>query len=149
MLERLFGEESGGIDLQPAGHHRRLEEFLLVQHQPQVWAAKFTARHPNLVASKFPALSAATTRQSTEWSKESSRNPARRTSASKTWTKTSQPARFRIRVETIDYFLRRYREEIIKKRKAEEDIEAQLAALEAQLRGNMSSSPPRWLQISG
>ena len=40
----------------------------------------------------------------------------------------------RIRVETIDYFLRRYREEVIRKRKAEQDIEAQLAALEAQLR---------------
>jgi hypothetical protein len=39
----------------------------------------------------------------------------------------------RIRVETIDYFLRRYREEVIRKRKATEDIEAQLAALEAQL----------------
>jgi hypothetical protein len=37
-------------------------------------------------------------------------------------------------VETIDYFLRRYREEVIRKRKAAEDIEAQLAALEAQLR---------------
>jgi len=40
----------------------------------------------------------------------------------------------RIRVETIDYFLRRYREEVIRKRKVELDIEAQLAALEAQLR---------------
>ena len=38
-------------------------------------------------------------------------------------------------METIDYFLRRYREEVIRKRKAGEDIEAQLAALEAQLRG--------------
>jgi hypothetical protein len=37
-------------------------------------------------------------------------------------------------VETIDYFLRRYREDVIRKRKAAEDIEAQLAALEAQLR---------------
>src|SRR5205823_6409166 len=40
----------------------------------------------------------------------------------------------RIRVETIDYFLRRYREEVIRKRKAAEYIEAQQAALEAELR---------------
>ncbi len=40
----------------------------------------------------------------------------------------------RIRVETIDYFLRRYREEVIRKRKAEHDIESQLAALEAEMR---------------
>jgi hypothetical protein len=41
-------------------------------------------------------------------------------------------------VETIDYFLRRYREEVIRKRKASQDIEAQLAALEAQLRGEQA-----------
>jgi predicted nucleotide-binding protein (sugar kinase/HSP70/actin superfamily) len=46
----------------------------------------------------------------------------------------------KIRVETIDYFLRRYREEVIRKRKAEQDIEAQLAALEAELR-NQKNQP--------
>jgi hypothetical protein len=45
----------------------------------------------------------------------------------------------RIRVETIDYFLRRYRDEVIRKRKAKEEIEAQLADLEAELRGSMAS----------
>ncbi len=44
----------------------------------------------------------------------------------------------RIRVETIDYFLRRYRDEIIRKRKAAEEVEAQLAQLEAQLRGQFA-----------
>ena len=39
----------------------------------------------------------------------------------------------KIRVETIDYFLRRYRDEVIRKRKAEEEIEAQLAELETRL----------------
>ena len=48
----------------------------------------------------------------------------------------------RIRVETIDYFLRRYREEVIRKRKAEQDIQAQLAALEAQLRTEPREVPP-------
>ena len=41
----------------------------------------------------------------------------------------------RISVETIDYFLRRYREEVIRKRTASEGIETRLAALEAELRG--------------
>jgi hypothetical protein len=49
----------------------------------------------------------------------------------------------RIRVETIDYFLRRYREEVIRKRKAAEDIDTQLAALEAELRGSMTLGPVR------
>jgi hypothetical protein len=43
-------------------------------------------------------------------------------------------------VETIDYFLRRYREEVIKKRKANDEIEAQLAALEEQLRGQFEET---------
>ena len=53
----------------------------------------------------------------------------------------------RIRVETIDYFLRRYREDVIRKRKVADDIEAQLAALELELRGqaapegSLSQSP--------
>jgi hypothetical protein len=49
----------------------------------------------------------------------------------------------KIRVETIDYFLRRYREEVIRKRKATEDIDAQLAALEAELRGSAIPGPIR------
>jgi predicted nucleotide-binding protein (sugar kinase/HSP70/actin superfamily) len=40
----------------------------------------------------------------------------------------------RIRVETIDYFLRRYREDIVKRRNAESNIETQLAAFERSLR---------------
>ena len=40
----------------------------------------------------------------------------------------------RIRVETIDYFLRRYREDIINRRSAERQIEEQLAQYERDLR---------------
>ena len=47
----------------------------------------------------------------------------------------------KIRVETIDYFLRRYRDEVIRRRKAEEEIDAQLAALETELRGPIASQP--------
>jgi hypothetical protein len=53
----------------------------------------------------------------------------------------------RIRVETIDYFLRRYREEVIRKRKVAQDIEAQLAALEAQLRNEPVGGPPELSQV--
>jgi hypothetical protein len=52
----------------------------------------------------------------------------------------------RIRVETIDYFLRRYREEVIRKRKVEQDIQAQLAALEAQLRNEHREVAPELAQ---
>jgi hypothetical protein len=48
----------------------------------------------------------------------------------------------RIRVETLDHFLRRYGEEIIKKRKATQEIESQLAALEQELRGQFTQAAP-------
>jgi len=43
----------------------------------------------------------------------------------------------RIRVETIDYFLTRYRENIMKKKMKREEVEAILAQYEAQLRAGL------------
>ena len=54
----------------------------------------------------------------------------------------------RIRVETIDYFLRRYREEVIRKRKAHQDIEAELAALERKLRHESSEAEMPAFEVS-
>jgi activator of 2-hydroxyglutaryl-CoA dehydratase len=47
----------------------------------------------------------------------------------------------RIRVETIDYFLGRYREDIVKRGNTERDIEAQLSVFERSLRGQADSRP--------
>jgi len=48
----------------------------------------------------------------------------------------------RIRVETIDYFLRRYREDLISKRDAMNNIDAQLAEYERKLRQELLSQRP-------
>jgi len=101
----------------------------------KVWAAKFTARHPNLVAleiSSFKCGHDAPIYGVIEGIIEKSGTPY---FCFKDLDENKPSGSIRIRVETIDYFLRRYREEIIRKRKAVEDIEAQLAALETQLRG--------------
>jgi hypothetical protein len=99
-----------------------------------VWAAKFTARHPNLVAleiSSFKCGHDAPIYGVVEGIVENSGTPY---FCFKDLDENKPTGSIRIRVETIDYFLRRYREDVIRKRKAAEDIEAQLAALEAQLR---------------
>jgi predicted nucleotide-binding protein (sugar kinase/HSP70/actin superfamily) len=101
----------------------------------KVWAAKFTARHPNLVAleiSSFKCGHDAPIYGVIEGIIEKSGTPY---FCFKDLDENKPSGSIRIRVETIDYFLRRYREEIIRKRKAMQDIEAQLAALETQLRG--------------
>ena len=117
----------------------------------KVWAAKFTARHPNLVAleiSSFKCGHDATIYGVIEGIIERSGTPY---FCFKDLDENKPSGSIKIRVETIDYFLRRYREEVIRKRKAEQDIEAQLAALEAQLRreGGLALSEAAEAQIAG
>jgi hypothetical protein len=69
-----------------------------------------------------------------ELSKTSSNNRATPCFSFKDLDENKPSGSIRICVETIDYFLRRYREDIIKRRKLEGDIEAQLAALEESFR---------------
>jgi predicted nucleotide-binding protein (sugar kinase/HSP70/actin superfamily) len=99
-----------------------------------VWAAKFTARHPNLVAlemSSFKCGHDAPIYGVIEGIIEQSGTPY---FCFKDLDENKSSGSIKIRVETIDYFLRRYREEVIKKRKAVEEIEAQVADYENQLR---------------
>ncbi len=100
----------------------------------KVWAAKFTARHPNLVAlevSSFKCGHDAPIYGVIEGIIEQSGTPY---FSFKDLDENKPSGSIRIRVETIDYFLRRYREDIVKRRTIESDIETQLAALEQSLR---------------
>jgi predicted CoA-substrate-specific enzyme activase len=135
LLERLFGQEvRDGITTSPLDITDAWKNSYSCSTNHKVWAAKFTARHPNLVAleiSSFKCGHDAPIYGVIEGIIEQSGTPY---FCFKDLDENKPSGSIRIRVETIDYFLRRYREEIIRKRKAEEDIEAQLAALEAQLR---------------
>jgi len=48
----------------------------------------------------------------------------------------------KIRVETIDYFLRRYREDILRRRGREREIDAQLEEYEKQMRKFLAYAEP-------
>jgi activator of 2-hydroxyglutaryl-CoA dehydratase/predicted nucleotide-binding protein (sugar kinase/HSP70/actin superfamily) len=141
MLERLFGEEvragvvSHALDITDAW-----KNSYSCSTNHKVWAAKFTARHPNLVAleiSSFKCGHDAPIYGVIEGIIEQSGTPY---FCFKDLDENKPSGSIRIRVETIDYFLRRYREEVIRKRKASQDIEAQLAALEAELRTQQSGA---------
>ncbi len=135
LLERLFGEEvRAGIISSPLDISDAWKNSYSCSTNHKVWAAKFTARHPNLVAleiSSFKCGHDAPIYGVIEGIIEQSGTPY---FCFKDLDENKPSGSIRIRVETIDYFLRRYREEVIRKRKAEHDIEAQLAALEAQFR---------------
>jgi predicted nucleotide-binding protein (sugar kinase/HSP70/actin superfamily) len=135
LLERLFGEEvRAGVISSPLEINDAWKNSYSCSTNHKVWAAKFTARHPNLVAleiSSFKCGHDATIYGVIEGIIEKSGTPY---FCFKDLDENKPSGSIRIRVETIDYFLRRYREEVIRKRKVEQDIEAQLAALEAQLK---------------
>ena len=106
-----------------------------------MWAAKFTARHPNLVAlemSSFKCGHDAPIYGVIEGIIEQSGTPY---FCFKDLDENKPSGSIRIRVETIDYFLRRYRDQIIERRKAHEQVEAQLASYEAQLRRSLQPEP--------
>jgi predicted CoA-substrate-specific enzyme activase len=135
MLERLFGDEvRSGVISHPLDIGDAWKNSYSCSTNHKVWAAKFTARHPNLVAlevSSFKCGHDAPIYGVIEGIIEQSGTPY---FCFKDLDENKPTGSIRIRVETIDYFLRRYREEVIKKRKAAEDIEAQLGELEKQLR---------------
>ena len=135
LLERLFGDEvRAGLVSSPLDISDAWKNSYSCSTNHKVWAAKFTARHPNLVAleiSSFKCGHDAPIYGVIEGIIEKSGTPY---FCFKDLDENKPTGSIRIRVETIDYFLRRYREEVIRKRKAGQEIEAQLAALEAQLR---------------
>jgi predicted CoA-substrate-specific enzyme activase len=135
LLERLFGEEvRAGLITHPLDISDVWKNRYSTSTNHKVWAAKFTARHPNLVAlevSSFKCGHDAPIYGVIEGIIERSGTPY---FSFKDLDENKPSGSIRIRVETIDYFLRRYREDIITRHKKERLIEEQLAALERSLR---------------
>jgi len=135
LLDRLFGEEvRAGIITHPLDISDVWKNRYSTSTNHKVWAAKFTARHPNLVAlevSSFKCGHDAPIYGVIEGIIERSGTPY---FSFKDLDENKPSGSIRIRVETIDYFLRRYRETIIDRRQKERLIEAQLAAFEHSLR---------------
>ena len=138
LLERLFGDEvRAGVITHPLDISDVWKNRYSTSTNHKVWAAKFTARHPNLVAlevSSFKCGHDAPIYGVIEGIIEQSGTPY---FSFKDLDENKPSGSIRIRVETIDYFLRRYRDDIIQRRKVEGDIDTQLAAFEQSLRKQM------------
>jgi predicted CoA-substrate-specific enzyme activase len=148
LLDRLFGEEvRAGLITHPLDISDVWKNRYSTSTNHKVWAAKFTARHPNLVAlevSSFKCGHDAPIYGVIEGIIERSGTPY---FSFKDLDENKPSGSIRIRVETIDYFLRRYREDILKRRHIEDGIEAQLAAFEQSLRSQSRDS--RELAMAG
>jgi predicted nucleotide-binding protein (sugar kinase/HSP70/actin superfamily) len=138
ILERLFGDEvRAGTIKDPLDISDVWKNAYSASTNHKIWAAKFTARHPNLVAleiSNFKCGHDAPIYTVIEDIIENSGTPY---FAFKDLDENKPTGSIKIRVETIDYFLRRYREDLIRKREAMNNIEAQLAEYERKLREDL------------
>jgi predicted nucleotide-binding protein (sugar kinase/HSP70/actin superfamily) len=103
----------------------------------KIWAAKYIARHPNLVAlelSSFKCGHDAPIYTVVEEIVESSGTPY---FCFKDIDENKPTGSIKIRTETIGYFLRRYREDMVRNKEKSTSIERQLAEFEARLRRQM------------
>jgi len=102
----------------------------------KVFAAKYVARHPNLVAlelSNFKCGHDAPVYALIESIIEASGTPS---FSFKDIDENKPAGSIKIRVETIDYFLRHHRGSLLKKRHKRERVERELEKLEERLRGD-------------
>jgi predicted CoA-substrate-specific enzyme activase len=138
ILEEVFGDDiragriSHGLDISDVWKNSYSENT-----NRKVWAAKFVARHPNLVAlelSSFKCGHDAPIYSVVEEIIEKSGTPS---FYFKDIDENKPTGSIRIRVETIDYFLKRYREDMLKKEVKRSEIEQALAAYEAKLRAGL------------
>jgi predicted nucleotide-binding protein (sugar kinase/HSP70/actin superfamily) len=135
LLERLFGAEvRGGAIRDPLEIQDVWKNSYSANTNLKVWAAKFTARHPNLVAlelSSFKCGHDAPIYSVVESIIEKSGTPY---FSFKDIDENKPTGSIKIRVETIHYFLKRYVEDMQKRPISEADLERQIAEYERRVR---------------
>lgn len=137
LLEDLFGDDvRSGVIAHPLDIRDVWKNAYSASTNQKIWAAKFTAHHPNLVAlevSSFKCGHDAPIYSTIESIIEQSGTPY---FSFKDLDEGKPSGSIRIRIETIDYFLKRYREKLVARKKIEHEIEARLEALEQSLRAS-------------
>ncbi len=139
LLDRLFGDElrRGVID-SPLAISDVWKNSYSENTSRKVWAAKFTARHPNLVAlelSSFKCGHDAPVYSVIEQIIERSGTPY---FSFKDIDENKPAGALRIRLETIAYFLERYRARMAADNARRRQIDAQVAAYESRVRASLS-----------
>ncbi|MHC4959604.1 MAG: BadF/BadG/BcrA/BcrD ATPase family protein [Planctomycetota bacterium] len=100
----------------------------------KVWAAKVTARHPNLIGLELSSFKCGHDAPIYTVVEEIVENSGTPYFAFKDIDENKPTGSIKIRVETITYFLQRYREDMIRDKNKRMHIEERLAELEQELR---------------
>jgi predicted nucleotide-binding protein (sugar kinase/HSP70/actin superfamily) len=140
IVWRLFGEDvEAGRIADPMDISDVWKNSYSENTSRKVWAAKYTARHPNLVAlelSSFKCGHDAPIYATVEEIVQTSGTPY---FCFKDIDENKPTGSIRIRVETIGYFLQRYREDMVRATQKRLELESRLAEFEARLRAEMGS----------
>ncbi len=106
----------------------------------KIWAAKYTARHPNLVALELSSFKCGHDAPIYTAVEEIIQDAGTPYFCFKDIDENKASGSIKIRVETIGYFLSRYREDMVREKTKRVEIESRLAELERQLRAEMAPS---------
>ncbi len=140
IVWRLFGEDvKAGTIQHPMDISDVWKNSYSENTSQKMWVAKYTARHPNLVALELSSF-------------KCGHDAPVYTAVEETVTKSGTPyfsfkdidenkpaGSIKIRVETIGYFLKRYREDMVYRKQKQAEIDAKLKEMEAQLRAELES----------
>jgi predicted CoA-substrate-specific enzyme activase len=134
LLQRLFGEEVARGDFtSPVSIEDAWKNSYSENTNKKVWAAKYTARHPNLVALELSSFKCGMDAPIYSVVEEIIENSGTPYFCFKDIDENKPAGSIKIRIETISYFLRRYRARIMARQDRLAEIERQLAELERQL----------------
>jgi len=149
IVWRLFGEEVRAGEIpHPMAITDVWKNSYSENTSRKIWAAKFVARHPNLVAlelSSFKCGHDAPIYTVVEEIIEHSGTPY---FCFKDIDENKPAGSIKIRVETIGYFLKRYREDLIANKGKEKSIEQRLKEFEARLRRQLREEQERLIRAS-
>jgi predicted nucleotide-binding protein (sugar kinase/HSP70/actin superfamily) len=138
IVWKLFGDDvRAGVIQHPMDVSDAWKNSYSENTSRKVWAAKYVARHPNLVAlelSSFKCGHDAPIYTAVEEVVEHSGTPY---FCFKDIDENKPTGSIKIRVETIGYFLKRYREDMVRENQKKLGIEEQLKKFEEQLRQEM------------
>ena len=134
ILERLFGAElaDGDID-NPLSIADVWKNSYSENTSRKVWAAKYTARHPNLVALELSSFKCGMDAPIYTVVEEIVENSGTPYFCFKDVDENKATGSIRIRLETIAYFLQRYRERMIDEGEKRHEIEQQVTEFEREL----------------
>ncbi|MGH9822533.1 MAG: BadF/BadG/BcrA/BcrD ATPase family protein, partial [Blastocatellia bacterium] len=135
ILWRLFGDEvEAGMISHPMDITDVWKNSYSENTSRKVWAAKYTARHPNLVALELSSFKCGHDAPIYSVVEEVVQNAGTPYFCFKDIDENKPTGSIKIRVETISYFLKRYREDMIKNKGKLKTLDEKLAEYERLLR---------------